>query len=126
MKESPCVYENTYWNHRGKYPKASDALHKLIPAAGEVDNPDDNPALEEFRVACNLYYDLYNNGLCNESREFREVFGFSGPYFERDYDSDEIGEYEDPDWWTKKNVNRVEAVLNRLLVRAAKEQEVEL
>ena len=122
------LYKNTYWNHKGKYPEIQDALDKLVPDEGEVPNADKNPALEQFRVASNCYYDLYNNGLCNRSDEFEKVFGFEGPYHE--YDSDVSDDEDDflshsennEAWWTQANVNRVEEATDRIILAAAKEQ----
>lgn len=70
-------YSQTYWNNKGKHKNLQTALAELIPAAGEVKDADQNPALEKFRIASNCYYDLYNNGLCNRAKEFRKVYGFS-------------------------------------------------
>jgi hypothetical protein len=107
----PNIYAYTYWSHKGKYPAAKTALYKLIPNFGEVTAAGINPALEKFRVASNCYYDLYNNGLCNLADEFLEVFGFvPGSH-------DEL---------TKETVNQAERVMDRLIVKAAKEQGIPL
>lgn len=71
---------NTYWNNKGKYKTLADKLHELIPSMGEVANPKENPALEKYRKAVNCYYDLFNNGLCNRAKEFKQVFGFAGTW----------------------------------------------
>ncbi len=120
------LYENTYWNHKGKYPKNQDALANLVPEEGEIPNADKNPALEQFRVASNCYYDLYNNGLCNRAEEFEKVFGFSGPYNEADENEDDQRPYIDKGWWTQENVNRVEDAMNCIILAAAKEQGITL
>ena len=106
------LYENTYWNHKGKYPKIQDALANLVPEVGEIPNADNNPALELFRVASNCYYDLYNNGLCNRATEFRGVFGFGGHYGRGGL--------------TQTIVDRTEAEMNRIILAAAKEQGITL
>ncbi len=106
------LYENTYWNHKGKYPKIQDALANLVPKEGEIPNADNNPALELFRVASNCYYDLYNNGLCNRATEFRGVFGFGGHYGRGGL--------------TQTIVDRTEAEMNRIILAAAKEQGITL
>jgi len=55
-------YAPTYWNHKGKYQKAIEAIQRdHIPAQGEADNP----SAEAIRCAARLYYDAYNNGLGN-------------------------------------------------------------
>lgn len=124
MARDKNLLAGTYWFKKGKHSDLHDKLHKLIPDYGEVANADANPALEEFRVACNLYYDLYNNGLCNLYKEFAEVFGFEGPYAEADGEDGEDGPYHDPDWYTKEHIRWVEGIMNRLILKAAKEQEV--
>ena len=55
----------SYWNNKGKYQTLSDKLSGLIPDSGSVKNTSKNRKLEKYRKACNCYYDLYNNGLCN-------------------------------------------------------------
>lgn len=66
---------NTYWNNKGRYQVESKVLEGLIPKSGKI---EDKPALERYRVACNCYYDYYNNALCNRAEEFKTVFGFNG------------------------------------------------
>lgn len=69
---------NSYWNHNGKFEAAAKQLRTLIPIEGPVTlSRSTNKALEKFRKACNCYYDLYNNGLCNRRAEFRRVFGIN-------------------------------------------------
>lgn len=107
---NPKLYRNTYWSHKGKHPELKDALQKLIPFSGEVNDPDDNPHLERFRKAANCYYDLYNNGLCNMGREFECVFGFLPD------GADNCVEL------TTEIVNKTERALDRIILAAAKEQ----
>ena len=62
--------EFSYWNSNGKYQHLAGELHKLVPAAGQVRNPEQNPvrnpeqnpALERFRLYANAYYDIFING----------------------------------------------------------------
>lgn len=72
----------TLWGGKSEFQEIVNKLSKLIPSAGEVPHgKGKNKALERFRKAQNVYYDLYNNGLGNRSRAFSKVFGFaSGPY----------------------------------------------
>jgi hypothetical protein len=65
--------KSSYWNKSGKYQKAAAALEQLIPNEGAVTNPS-HRHLEKFRRACNCYYDMFNNGLCNRRSEFRSMF----------------------------------------------------
>ena len=103
-----AVCAGNYWSHGGRHPALLSALEALVPTAGRVDDPDENPCLERFRRAANCYYDLYNNGLCNRGREFKEIFGF----------------VPDRGDLTRAAVTRTEAVMNRLIRAAAKEQKV--
>ena len=119
----PKLYKNTYWNHKGRHERQARALATRVPASGEVTKAICNPALEKFRIASNCYYDLYNNGLCNRFVEFREVFGFHGPWVERDYDAEEYGETENAAWWTRENIDRVETAMDAIVLAAAKEQQ---
>jgi hypothetical protein len=69
----------TYWTGQGRYQLKADALEKLLPITGEVeDGKGANKHLETFRRAVNCYYDVYNNGLCNRAREFSTLFKIAG------------------------------------------------
>lgn len=83
--------EQTYWAHNGKYEHLAAQLRALIPEEGSVAQPRKNPALELFRKACNCYYDLYNNGLCNRAQEFRGVFKIASGHHKRGF-----GRYSTP------------------------------
>lgn len=61
----------TYWNNNGKHQQAVEVLNKLVPDFGSVVNPAKNKALEKFRKASGVYYDIYNNGLCNRAKQFK-------------------------------------------------------
>ena len=41
----------------------------IFPVAGEVEDKKNNPALEKFRKAQNVVYDIFNNGLCNRGAQ---------------------------------------------------------
>lgn len=52
----------SYWNHTGKYQEQYDRLWKeLVPPEGNADTYHG----EVLRICSRLYYDYYNNGLCN-------------------------------------------------------------
>jgi hypothetical protein len=69
----------TDWTGQGRYQLKADALEKLLPIFGEVeDGKGANKHLETFRRAVNCYYDVYNNGLCNRAREFSTLFKIAG------------------------------------------------
>ena len=42
-----------------------------FPLQGEVEDKKNNPALEKFRKAQNVVYDIFNNGLENRARQCR-------------------------------------------------------
>jgi hypothetical protein len=66
----------TYWNNTGTYQITADALNALIPPMGEVPNKSKNKALETFRIASNLYYEIFKNGCMNYARGAK-LFGLS-------------------------------------------------
>jgi hypothetical protein len=72
--------DKTYWNDNREFSELADKLAKPIPSEGEVADPKTNKYLEKYRIACNCYYDLFNNGLDNRASEFRKVFGFAGTF----------------------------------------------
>ncbi len=101
----------TYWNQTNVHMGLANQLQAMIPVEGAVANPRKNKALEKLRKAVNVYYDLYNNGLCNRGKEFRGVFGFAaGNYKYARY------EYSDLLYF------KVEAAMDDLVLAAAKEQ----
>lgn len=105
---------NTYWNHNGLYETAAKELRKLIPDTGSVPNPrSKNKALEQFRKACNCYYDLYNNGLCNRASEFARVIGIT-PHHHR-----VVGSYGK---FFEHLYTETETAMNRIVLAAAQEQ----
>jgi hypothetical protein len=116
--ETDRFIETTYWNNRGSYPKLVEELQKLLPVSGRVPDYEKSPALEEFRIAQNFYYDIYNNGLCNldvlqkaSNRKFHSVFDVSAR-------SHEITRGE----FTLEFYQKVEIAMDRIILAAAKEQ----
>ena len=65
----------SYWQGNGRYEYHSSELAKLIPASGRVKNPRKNRHLEHYRVVCNAYYDLYNNGGWNRPSQIYQYAG---------------------------------------------------
>jgi hypothetical protein len=58
-----------YWGDCGLYQELQDELwKKLVPASGEADTPHG----ELVRMINRFYYDVYNNGLCNDKTEEAE------------------------------------------------------
>ena len=65
-----------YWGGTGTHNHVIDALTALLPESGSCNKPrSKNKALDKFRRAMNLYFDLYNNGLANREFMFRKMFG---------------------------------------------------
>ncbi len=110
-------HSQTYWADKGRYQRQIDQLMRMIPGEGPV--ADGNPALEKLRQAINIYYDIFNNGLCNMADEFHDVFGFQPKHedIEREADLDDYHVDELRRWYSK-----VEMKLNILVQRAAEEQ----
>jgi hypothetical protein len=112
----PSQELGTYWNHKGRYQKACEALQILIPAEGTVPNPGQNPALESLRLATNCYHDLYNNGLCNRRELFGDIFGFV-PDHEDDFGGVDL---------TREFIGATERMMDRFVRTAATEQGISL
>lgn len=66
--------EDNYWSCRGRYQSLARKLAELIPVMGEVENAEQRPELERFRLSQNYYYDIFNNGVCNYEDEIWEMF----------------------------------------------------
>ena len=65
----------SYWQGNGRHEYYASELAKLIPASGRVKNPRKNRHLEHYRVVCNAYYDLYNNGGWNRPSQIYQYAG---------------------------------------------------
>jgi len=100
-----------YWYGAGLYMDFAEQLNDLIPMQDGVPEPRKNRALEKFRRATNIYYDLYNNGLMNRSGEFYQVFGFGAKNYKLGF-----GRYR-PDLYFK-----IEEKMDEFVLAAAKEQ----
>lgn len=48
-----------------------NALDEMIPLEGPVRNVNKNRALERFRKATNVVYDIFNNGLGNKGKSLK-------------------------------------------------------
>lgn len=65
------------WGVNSGYKALQEKLDMLIPFEGSVEKPRSaNKHLEKYRVASNLLYDLFNNGLMNKRSHFNQFFGF--------------------------------------------------
>ena len=52
--------KGNYWNGTGRFEDLGKWLDKLVPAAGAC--AAHHGRLEKYRLMCNAYYDLFNNG----------------------------------------------------------------
>lgn len=51
----------TYWSEEGKYQAITEEIGDRVPSWGMTTNA----YMNLYITACNLYYDVYNNGGCN-------------------------------------------------------------
>ena len=57
-----------------------DQLHDLLPFEGACKNPrSSNKALDKFRRAQNVIYDLFNNGLYNRRNQWVQTMNIALP-----------------------------------------------
>ena len=97
--------------HEG-YKDISEKLDDLIPLEGAVPQGRSvNKCLEKFRVAQNLIYDLFNNGLCNRRSHFKQFFGWA-PYTRNSISQNEFNYYN----------LELEPVFTKIIIDAYKEQ----
>ena len=107
---------STSWGIHEGFKTAVDKLNELLPFEGKCEFPKTkNKHLEKFRRAQNAAYDLFNNGLCNKSRLFRDIYGWSVGYRDTSYANRMTWSH-----WE----NRVEEVLTPIIIAAAIEQGV--
>ena len=107
----------TYWESKGQYQNLVEELTKRLPPFDSVTNAKtSNKHLEKFRKAQNCYYDLYNNGLCNKSREFSTVFRIPGVPREIKQN------YRYNTLVCKTTEELIEAKMDKIILAAAKEQ----
>ena len=91
-----------------------EKLDDLIPLQGRVPHSrSKNKALEKFRVASNLAYDLFNNGLINRRSHFHGFFGWA-PYTRGGISQSQFDRYN----------LLLEPIMTQLIIDAAKEQGV--
>ena len=109
------LFSNTWGMNQG-FSHLNNNLNDLLPIAGRCEFPNSkNKNLEKFRRAQNAAYDLFNNGLCNRSRLFKDIYGWSVGYRETSYANRMTWSH-----WE----DRVEEVLTPIIIAAAKEQGV--
>ena len=63
----------TYWNSNGKYEKEYNQLwEQYVPSEGYTDNKYINALISMSK----MYYDVYNNGLCNEDNLYDDFYSY--------------------------------------------------
>lgn len=107
----------SFWNGNSDMQDVVDKLAELVPAAGKVESPRKNAALERFRRATNCYYDLYNNGLINRRQEFYRLFKIRVSDFKFSWPSNMRGEID-----FNRIMPVVEPVMRKFVQDAAAEQ----
>ena len=104
------------WGVNSGFKHLQEKLDELVPFQGMCENPrTKNKNLEKFRQASKAAYDLFNNGLCNYQRLFKDIYGWSVGYRETSYANRMTWSH-----WE----DRVEEVLTPIIIAAAKEQGV--
>ena len=102
------------WGVNEGFKHLQEKLEDLLPFEGRCEFPNSkNKHLDKFRRAQNAAYDLFNNGLCNQSRLFKKIYGWSVGVRDTSYATQLTwSQWED----------RVEEVLTPIILEAAKEQ----
>ena len=107
------------WATNSGFENLRDQLSDLLPDEGKVEKSrSTNKKLEHFRVAQNLIYDLFNNGLMNRRGDFKKLFGFVPIPTREPYPG-----YMNREKWEEVEL-RMEKVITPLILAAAKEQGV--
>ena len=100
------------WAINEGFKSLQEKLDELIPCEGSVEFArSKNKNLEKFRVAQNLIYDLFNNGLMNRGSHFRQFFGF-GVYTRGGISQNYFQQLE----------KTLEPIVTDIMLKAAKEQ----
>jgi len=118
MAESPYTGDaqgnlfKSSWAVNEGFANLQEKLDALVPLSGRVESPmSKNKALEKYRVASNLVYDLFNNGLGNRRNHFGMFFGWA-PYTRGGMTNNQFEQAE----------RKLEPVITRIMIDAAKEQ----
>ena len=108
------LFKNSWATNEG-FENLRNKLNDLVPLEGKCENSrSTNKKLDKFRVAQNLIYDLFNNGLCNRKAHFRQFFGWA-PYAQnRHY------QYSRHDW--ERFEEALEPTFTQIMQEAAVEQ----
>ncbi len=110
MEQLPLF--QTSWAVNEGFKNLQEKLDALVPFQGKVpQGRSKNKKLEKFRVAQNLIYDLFNNGLMNRRSHFTQFFGISV------YTRGGISQHE----FDRFNL-KLEPIFTKIMQEAAKEQ----
>lgn len=117
MKKQLDLFDSS-WGVRVDLKDTQEKLFDLVPGSGRCESPlSKNKYLERFRVASNLTYDLFNNGLGNRRKHFGKFFGFV-PIPGYGY------QYSLPAYRWEQIEEQMEKVITPIIEAAAKEQGV--
>lgn len=114
--------DKTYWNSKGKYQAESDILAKLVPTEGSSQFTD----IELYRIATNIYYDIFNNGggnldgARNDQFKILEGYGFDMPILNKIIEAQEMEDGEqvgDPDEFFEDAQIEIENVMDQVIER---------
>lgn len=109
--EQKELFDNSWAINEG-FKSLQEKLDELIPMQGSVEfSRSKNKNLEKFRVAQNLIYDLFNNGLMNRGAHFRQFFGFGV------YTRGGISQH-----YFRRLEEELEPIFTKIMQEAAKEQ----
>jgi hypothetical protein len=59
----------SFWHNNHPLQSLCHELDKLIPCIGNLAGDPKRKHLEKYRIACNVYYDCWNNGGWNYSKQ---------------------------------------------------------
>ena len=98
-----------------------NVLDEMVPFEGPVRNVNKNKALEKFRKATNVVYDIFNNGLGNKGKSLK-VLGL------KKYELP-LEEYRGGELLMRANWERITEIVTpiyeRILLDAVKEQGIQ-
>ena len=98
-----------------------NVLDEMIPLEGSVRNVNKNKALERFRKATNVVYDIFNNGLGNKGKSLK-VLGL------KKYELP-LEEYRGGELLMRANWERITEIVTpiyeQILLEAVKEQGIQ-
>lgn len=107
------VLEKSYWKGNGLYQSEYDNfIDKLVPDMGSAPTKEG----EMIRAASKLYYDYYNNGMCNNTSGAANFLADSSIYFKVEKELDKIYSVSNTGGYTGKNLQaELEAVVNAVI-----------